>query len=274
MKHFKLRAVTIALLVLGCIFKNRAENRLSSDAKFSPIFKQYMIKSNDQKELTATQKQLHTAQYLLETEKLKRNTILISSILLSLMTTLWYRKLWIRYQNKIILLEKQWAKAEREAKEALQQNKTYIETIREKSVLIADLKKAIGVNQMDKTNNHQPKDLHDTLYNGSLLTSKQWMKFRVEFEKLYPLVLLQVKELTPRITSAEERLICLIYLQLGNKQIGAALGISMDSVARSKRRLKLRLPVPTDDCLENFIFKLNTFIPLGNFNQQLKTTEG
>gem|GEM_PF-3895788 len=256
------------LLVMICIFKIEAENILSKNTMLSPIFKQHNIKSSTQKELTSIEKQLNAARHMLEHEKLKRNVILIGSILLILMMILWYTRLWIRHRKKIVLLEKQRVYAEKEAEEAFLQNKTYIETIREKSVIIGDLKKAIDVNQVTKTNNQ--KDLYDQLSNGSLLTSKQWILFRIEFEKLYPLVLLQVKELTPRITSAEERLICLIYLQLSNKQIGDALGISLDSVARSKRRLKLRIPIPAGDCLEHFIFKLNTLIPLGNFNQPLK----
>lgn len=128
-------------------------------------------------------------------------------------------------------------------------------------MLIGDLKKLMEVNRAAKTFNH--KDLYDHLYNGSLLTPKQWTEFKIEFEKLHPLILLHAKEITPRITSAEERLICLMYLQLNNKQIGSILGISIDSVARSKRRLKLRIPIPAGDSLEDFIFKLNTFTPHG-----------
>ncbi len=242
---------------------------LSKDTKLNLIFKQHISKSNSQKELTSIEKQLNVAHHMLEREKLKRNIILVGSLLLTLMMTLGYRRLWIRHQSRITLLEKQRIHAEKEAEEAFQQNKTFIENIREKSVLISDLKKVIDISQMTKTSHHR-KDLYDHLYNGALLTSKQWMKFRIEFEKIYPLVLFQVRELTPRVTSAEERLICLIYLQLSNKQIGDALGISLDSVARSKRRLKLRIPIPAGDCLEHFIFKLNTLIPSGNFNQPLK----
>lgn len=207
------------------------------------------------KQIAEMKVQLATTHQRLEREKRFKNILLIGLMAFAILALLWYLKLRFAHRKKTNWLENLWKEAERKAEEALLQNKNFINKIREKTVLISDLKKVID-NYRGEQKDYK-KDLYDLLHEDSLLTDKHWFRFRLAFEQAYPLVLLQIREIAPRTTPAEERLVCLIYLQLNNKQIGSVLGIGIDSVARSKRRLKLRIPVPDGDSLEDFIFKLD-----------------
>ena len=60
----------------------------------------------------------------------------------------------------------------------------------------------------------------------------------------------------PDITIAEQRMAALIRLHLTTRQMASLLGISPNSVNKTKQRLRQRFNLPADLNVEEFIIKL------------------
>ena len=100
-----------------------------------------------------------------------------------------------------------------------------------------------------------PEDIRTAI--GSLVSDKDWTVFREKFSTAYPKFFPNLdKALGKRATTAYEKVASLIYLGLDNKQIGNAICISKDSVARTKRRLREALGCENQDLLKDLISKL------------------
>jgi len=142
-----------------------------------------------------------------------------------------------------VLISKQ-REAEQEANQAKAQISSFTENIIEKENLITNLQKQLTIGS---------EQLNESLLQYTLVTDTEWEKFRMEFTKAYPSFLPSLQKVLPTINPAEERLATLLCLKLTPNQIANTLGISKDSVGRSKRRLKQRLNLNADVVLENFI---------------------
>jgi DNA-binding CsgD family transcriptional regulator len=90
----------------------------------------------------------------------------------------------------------------------------------------------------------------------TILTEQDWYKFKSLFEKIYPGFFIKLKEKFPDITVAEQRMAALTRLRLTTKQIASMLGISVDSVHKSRQRLRQRFQVGTDANLEELVTHL------------------
>lgn len=188
----------------------------------------------------------------LEQEKLVRNLILIGIGLLAVISLLLYNRQRLKAKHEAELLAQERKQAEKEVEEAKEQIKSFTRNIHEKERLIKNLEQTI------KTNNGSGEaSIDENLLGYVLLTDAEWTRFKEAFNKAYPIFFHRLKELIPRINPAEERLASLICLQLNNQQIANMLGISADSVGRSKRRLKNRIDLPDDAILEDYIVALN-----------------
>ena len=73
------------------------------------------------------------------------------------------------------------------------------------------------------------------------------------FEKIHPLFFQQLKQKAADITLAEQRMAALTRLQLTSKQMAAMLGISVDSVHKTRQRLRQRLQLSNDINLDEYI---------------------
>lgn len=76
------------------------------------------------------------------------------------------------------------------------------------------------------------------------------------FDKVYPGFLQRLREMAPDITLAEQRMAALIRLKLDNHQIATMLGISADSVGKSRHRLCSRLAIAENAELEEVLQRL------------------
>ena len=74
-----------------------------------------------------------------------------------------------------------------------------------------------------------------------ILTNDDWLSFKLLFEKIYPQFLNSTNSFDFVFTKGEKLLMALIKLDMTNKEIGKALGISPESVSKSKFRLKKKL---------------------------------
>lgn len=184
--------------------------------------------------------------------KLKFTRNIIIGFILVLIAFAWMLYNRQTLKNKLekqrIVLENINAKAEVDkAKNSLLQFRSQMI---EKDRLIANLRQSLQKITLDD------EQLNKKLLAYVLVTDNEWMKFKDDFNKVYPLFYPRLKAVLVNLSSAEERLASLIFLQLDNKEIAGMLGISADSVARSKRRLKLKLLVLTDQTLEGYILSL------------------
>ena len=202
----------------------------------------------------ALKEKLEEANTSIQNLKQTRTAIFIAIALLSIIGWLLYNRqaLKIRLEKQQRALEAEQAhNAVEKAKQSLQQFRSQM---LEKDKLIENLSLSLKKNKLQ--NNFDEKLVNKNLLEYVLVTDEEWRRFKEDFNKVYPLFYPRLHAVLPDLTSAEERLASLIFLQMSNKEIANTLGISADSVARSKRRLKQRLPLAEDQSLETYILSL------------------
>lgn len=86
-----------------------------------------------------------------------------------------------------------------------------------------------------------------------LLEKDDEMRFRKNFIELHPLFIKGLRKDYPELTSGNELLCMLIALHKTNDEISLALGISRESVATARYRLRARFKLPKETDLNDFI---------------------
>ncbi|MEZ4959038.1 MAG: tetratricopeptide repeat protein [Saprospiraceae bacterium] len=99
---------------------------------------------------------------------------------------------------------------------------------------------------------HGPME-SNSLRSLKILTDTDWVHFRQQFEQSFPGFLNSLKKEYPRMTAAETRLFLLLKLDFDKIEIAETLGISPESVMRSRRRLSNKLGLAETADLDNFI---------------------
>jgi hypothetical protein len=191
--------------------------------------------------------------YKLSREKLLRNFILIGVFLLMIIVLLIYNRDHIRTKYRRAEMLRQQKETEKQVLEAREQVIAFSKNILEKDRLIYSLNKALKSHATDI----EEKNINATLLNYVLVTDREWEKFKEMVSNAYPGFFVRLESLIADITPAEERLASLICLQLSDRQMASMLGISKESVSRSKRRLKQRIAIPDGLTLEDYICSLN-----------------
>lgn len=192
------------------------------------------------------------SQAALSTTRFTRNVILAAIVIASLIALLLYNRYRLKHQLALQRIQRQHEQAEQEAQNAREQIASFTSHIIEKNNLIEALQQQL----VSKETPEQEDEIPASLLQYTLFTDNEWEKFKSEFAKAYPDFLQTLRERIEQITPAEERLAALIYLQLNTYQIANTLGISKDSVQRSKRRLKKRLDLPEPVTVEEYIYNL------------------
>lgn len=183
-----------------------------------------------------------------EKEVFWRNIIIVAIIVLALIAILFVnRKL---LTEKIIKqqVEKDKTLLEQEMHAANEQLHMFTTNIIEKTRLISELEL--------KMSDQQSSAEHDamllSLVQFSILTEEDWSKFKHLFEKAYPGFFRKLIQQFPDITLAEQRMAALCKLKLTTQEMSAMLGISTDSVRKSKQRLRLRMGLSNEISLEDY----------------------
>jgi len=96
-------------------------------------------------------------------------------------------------------------------------------------------------------------DAKDKLRNMKILNDEDWMSFLRRFDEQLPGFLKNLKTKYPTLSSAETRLFLLIKLDIETLDIAKALGISKESVWRSRHRLCKKLNLPETSDLDLFV---------------------
>ncbi len=182
-------------------------------------------------------------------EEQKRNIIIGSISLLAVIIILILnrQKTILKYKEESALFQK--AASDLQTQAARDQLKDFTKNLLEKSSLLEDLQNQLSTKALSKENQEMLTELSSL----TILTENDWIKFKLLFEKLYPGFFLKLKETYSDITLAEQRMAALSRLHLTSRQMAAILGISVDSVHKTRQRLRLRLKLSSETNIEEFV---------------------
>ncbi|MBS1611171.1 MAG: hypothetical protein JSS70_20945, partial [Bacteroidetes bacterium] len=179
----------------------------------------------------------------------RMNVIIAAIIAVSVFSIMRINKRRLKHKQESERVEREKLTMEKEMALARDQLKMFTENIVEKTNLIERLEQRVN----DKEISAEQQQIISDLSQQTILTEADWMKFKSLFEKIHPAFFIKLKQKSPDITLAEQRMAALIRLNLTTKQMAAILGISMDSVHKTKQRLRQRMQINTDINLEEIM---------------------
>lgn len=179
-----------------------------------------------------------------------RNSLIIFVILLVLVGWLSYQNYYHKQRKKFSVMALENELKEQEVQSALNQITLFKQNITTNEKLIQELELKAEVQWRNR------EELPESLKDFNLITEEAWNKFRIDFMTAYPRFLPAIRTTYPNLTQAEERLVMLIFLQFNNEKIAHTLGISKESVGKSKRRLRANLGFQSNLSLEDYIITL------------------
>jgi len=183
---------------------------------------------------------------------LLRNMIIVGIILLSLFVLLIFNRKSLKDKMKMEKMAQEKLLMEQEVASAKDQLKLFTENVIEKTNLIEKLEMQVKGKEVTS----EQHSIISELTQQTILTEQDWYKFRSLFEKIYPGFFIKLKDKFPDITVAEQRMAALTRLHLTTKQIASMLGISLDSVHKSRQRLRQRFQVGAETNLEELVANL------------------
>jgi tetratricopeptide (TPR) repeat protein/DNA-binding CsgD family transcriptional regulator len=182
-------------------------------------------------------------------DRLKRNFAIAFVIMICLVVILLVNRQLIKHKTGKLLALKEKAVAEKEVKLAREHLHMFTQNIVAKTELIDKLEERLQINEL----NNDRGRLIDELSHQTILTDEDWERFKTIFEKIHPGFFTKAKGKAPGITPAEQRMASLIRLHFTTRQTAAILGISIESVHKTRQRLRQRLRLPTEGDLEQVV---------------------
>ena len=149
-------------------------------------------------------------------------------------------------EKNLLKLEKQ--QIENELANARTMLTEYLQTMEEKSILLEELK---SLNDKE-TDQARLKNL-EHLNKATIITDEDWNRFKQLFEQVHKEFLKRLKEKMPDLTQAEIRLVCLTKLNLGTKQMAGILGVSFETIRKSRYRLRKKLDLAEEDRIDDIV---------------------
>ena len=149
----------------------------------------------------------------------------------------------MKHREAAIAMEKAGA----EAQKAKEQLVFFTESLQEKTQLIESLQSA------PKQEEHLGQI--EELSRYTILTDEDWDRFRVLFTKVYPGFFVSLKEHIPDITVGEQRMAALVKLRISIKDSAAMLGVSINSIYKTRQRLRQRLGLDNDADLNTYFLE-------------------
>lgn len=197
--------------------------------------------------------ELHLSEIkLLESEKSKselvRNFIIVVILLVLVIAT----QLIFRQQSKQ-------KKGNELLNNAVFQLKYYIESVREKNLLIDQFKREIEhLNALPEQHMvlQEKEEIATKLRQYSILTEEDWNDFRNLFEKVQIGFFDKLKLQFPDLTPSEQRLLALMKLKLSKREMAGMLGIAPDSIKKTRQRIRKKINVQDDAALEELVAAL------------------
>lgn len=220
-----------------------------------------MLKVASQSNIRIAKARSQVEQYRLQaaslSEKERHNRVIRNIIIGGIVLIATVIILLLGRRNRILLLQQQMAIVKQKAHqaeiaEAREKLSQIASNLLEKNQLLAQLKQS-------SLNSHSFKmQMMEWLSTQVILTDEDWEAFRSTFEKIYPGFFTRLRQTAPDITMAEQRMAALSLLQMNGKEMGAMLGISPDSVRKTRQRLRQRMQVAGEDELMLLLNSLTT----------------
>jgi tetratricopeptide (TPR) repeat protein len=194
----------------------------------------------------------------------KRKQLIYASISILITIMAFFILNWQRLKSKKdkIIFEKQEAllqaekqKAEDELLHAKKLLDNYTENLIDKNKAIEELQfeneklKGLKAAELYK----EKIDNLDDLNNATILTNEDWEKFKELFEQVYKGFFIRLKDKLPNLTNAEIRLMSLIKLNLDAKQMANMLGVSPETITKTKYRLRKKINLPENQDIESLV---------------------
>ena len=183
---------------------------------------------------------------------LLRNIIIAAIVVLSFVVVLTVNRQRLKEKLKTEKAEQEKLRMEQEVASAKEQLKMFTENLVEKTSLIEKLESQAKGKQATS----EQQAIISELSRQTILTEEDWNKFRSLFEKIYPGFFVNLQEKVSDITIAELRMAALTRLHLSTNQIASILGISANSVYKTKQRLRQRLNIDPETDIEEAIAKM------------------
>jgi tetratricopeptide (TPR) repeat protein len=155
----------------------------------------------------------------------------------------------MRMKHRQQLLENEKQAAENLAAAARNQLELLKENLLAKSEMVDALQQELAGSQLTQNTREHLEALRQSV----ILTEDDWQRYRALFENVHPGFVKRLRQTAPDITRAELRIAVLMRLQIDNRQMAGVLGISAESAAKTKRRLRTRLNLPPGQDLEGFV---------------------
>jgi tetratricopeptide (TPR) repeat protein len=187
-----------------------------------------------------------------EAEQLKRNFSIAAIILVCIIALLYVNRLRLKFRHGEQLAVERQKMADVEIAAAKDQLKLFTQNLVEKTNLVEELQNKVSRRAVTI----EQQELISNISNLTILTETDWEKFKTIFEKIYPGFFVNLKEKVSDITVAEQRMAALTRLHLSINQIASILGISTNSVYKTKQRLRQRLNVDPEINIEEVLTKI------------------
>lgn len=132
----------------------------------------------------------------------------------------------------------------------------YTHNLREKSEMMDKVNQELEALKQKSAEEDTEIDKFNKILHAAILTDEDWENFKKAFEEVYPCFFAKLRYHYPDITVAELRLSALIKLKLSLKESASMLGISPESIKKSRYRLRKKFDLPEKETLEDFINKI------------------
>lgn len=224
-------------------------------------FKDKISKTNDATVVERARNKIETETHLtnirlLESEKNKqvliRNSFIAISFLLAIIGFQTIRKIRLRQKKNLEILELQQRRSTEELLNAKHLLDVYTESIKQKNQLLEQATEEVErlhiLQGSDATADKE--DIIKRLQETTILTEDDWVAFKKLFTKVHTSFFIQLNEKFPSLTQSEIRFLTLSKLGLSINEKANMLGISPDSVRRTKQRLNKKLGITEQEIFE------------------------
>ena len=223
---------------------NRINNRYSSRQVL--LAEQKLLIQQHQSDVAALEKDHRTQQFF----------FWITGLVLALVALIFflrYRFVRIkRHQERVINAEKEKSLRfekriiEEELERANADLTVFIDNLHEKNALIDTITAQLDSLLNTRQRSHEQQLLLDAqqhLVDASLLTNDDWDEFQRRFERVHPCFFVLLRNQYADVSPAEERLLALSKLNINSRQMSRMLGISPDSIRKTRYRLRKKLGI-------------------------------
>lgn len=194
-------------------------------------------------------------------EKQRSRNLIVSIIIgafILLLLFLWFRnvkrKALYQQQNEITKLKL--LNEQSKSKHYLEKLKQYTQLMIAKNNQIKDLQYQLENVPLSKEMQQELGAKLNSLYNATILTNDDWNVYRAMFDQVYPEFIQNITNQIPSISSGDLKMAAMLKLNLSNPEVASILGISDESVRKSKYRLRKKLDINSNSELQTFINKI------------------